>query len=898
MTIRKEQVLALLALLVSVWVARQYLEEPPMGPSVNPRKLEYTPIPVPASHLVTTPAPALVRTDLCTEPSETRPLPPRELAFPPRPPLSLAGLLLDPGPDYGHLWLLREDGTPVEGVVLQSAGEAAPNTPAPAVQEPDPNGETQAQKEERAARTLDRIYAGGQQRPFFGRIDPEGHDLYALEESGDFEGVELRMRLWSLSGGKFGNAQMFGTGPYKIDRIVLAGTLRNEVNRRVRKVKQDGSNQPELRALVLWLIEKAREDAWVYDEAQQYADLYYKLQGGDVDGLRLRQRVLRARGDLAGELEMLEGITGPNRESAFRYEALGVLKARLCLYADAEQDLRRAAQLAPTDARPHATLAEFLRQRGRSGEALVAAKRADQAFGSVQDADDCVRVARAIVGCELAVGDLEAARAALRHLGAEQAQPYLEGCIAYAAGQTAAALASFRQASATADSGAALLGQAACLLRDQKWQEAHDLFLRVADQEPLLRHRADTGLALLALRTSQLDQAQVWVDRALEANPQDPYAYYLRARTLRLSGQLQGAEEAVRATLKLRDDFVHAIAEMAALQAARAREGRGEEQAQAALSARRYGDRAVDLADKPAVELYELQGLYCFFAADAAAATAAFQHARDLAATEPEKLFAKGALAVVDYSRGLVDDSADMLQKLARDLPKDDPMRTWADATVADIEDHAQKEMLGDGFDRTDPGGIWEQARDGQTAPAIVGGWLTLSGPLSKTGPGEVYVDRIGAIKNGKNFLAVSVTMQVGNGQPLNDGFAGLRIEMQRDFRIQFGIRDGKPLLLVEDGQEGGQPGREQIKPELAGFDVHGEQELELRVVPHDEDRSQNRTFTLLATWNGVEVHRRDLKTLTANTRTELKTVLFAGGSRGNRIDVKFDDYRLERRKE
>lgn len=45
-------------------------------------------------------------------------------------------------------------------------------------------------------------------------------------------------------------------------------------------------------------------------------------------------------------------------------------------------------------------------------------------------------------------------------------------------------------------------------------------------------------------------------------------------------------------------------------------------------------------------------------------------------------------------------------------------------------------------------------------------------------------------------------------------------------------------------------------------------------------------------------MHTQDLVSLNGSSQTELKTILFAQGPKGGRCDVRFDDYRLERRKE
>lgn len=899
MALRKEQVLALLALFTVAMCGRGYFEEPAFTSRFAPTKAAYEPPPVAPAPLVTASGVPFARADFFTEPSETQPLPPRALEFPPRAPLSVAAVPLEIGPDYGHMWLLRLDGTPLDGVTITQGGDAAAAAPAaPAAPEAGPPQDRAAQ-EEQAARTYDRLWYGGLARPQFGLIEPENHDLFALEESGNFDGVKLKMRIYSLQQGKQGELRTYGIdAASRIDKIVLAGTLRNEIQKRVRKAQ--GYDLDKRRDLIAWLLDKAREDTSVYDEAMKQAEAYRKLPNGEAEGVRLIRRVHRARGDLAGELALLESLPTTGFDASFRFEGLGITKARLCLWADAEADLQKAVALKATDARPHAALAEFLRLRGRSGEALQCAKRAEQTIGSVPDPVEKARVARVIVACHLAVGDVDAARTVLQQQSPKgEDHAYLLGCVEYAAGQTGPALAAFRQAAGSADGGAALLGQAACLLRDNKGQEAHDLFLRVIDQDPMLRHRAATGLALLFLRIGQYESANQWLDRAFEADPQDPYAHYLRGRTLRLTGQIAAAADSLEAALQQRDDFVHALAEMGAVQATAALEGLGQEQDKAVLAARRYIDRAVALVKKPAVELCELQGLAAYVTADAKAAEAAFTKARDLASDERARWYGKGALAVVAYSRGLVEDAMDALERMGRDLGKDDALAKWAAMTMAAIDDHSQKETLGDTFEREDKGAIWSSDADGSIAPVIRNGRLLFRGTLTR---GDLAAQREGAVKRGKNFLAVGVTMQLGPAHASNDVIAGLGIELQSgrsgaaDFQVRVGIREGKPYMRIEDGRAENGAGAPPPDLVIPGFDPTARQAIELRVVPLGDE--QSRMLTLLVSWNGVVVHRRDLKGLSASTNTELKTLLFTSNGKGRMVDVAFDDYRLERRKE
>jgi tetratricopeptide (TPR) repeat protein len=895
MGVRKEQVLALASLAVVAWVWLGSGGEPGAARVSDPKWLTYEAPAPKGAPLLSGAAGRPARVDWFTEPRETRPLPPRDLPFPPLAPLSLCALPLEPGLDFGLGARLFESGQPVEGVALQPVAEVSGSgdPAAAAASGPGDAASRRAQLE----KTYDQVYVGALPNPLYGWVEVEGVEPWQIENLTNFDDHVVRLREFNTSKSRFDrNHQFDRNNPDKVRQVRLARTLHNEVMREVHRVPDDAGHLEDRAKLIGWLLGKAREAAWVYDHAWQQAQTYAQLSGGDLEGLRWQLRVLQARGDLAGEYALLDGLTGPHRDTAFRYEGLGRVKWQLGLHADAEADLRQALELGRTDPRPAAALIELLLDRGRSREVAPLVQRCEQHANLVLDAVERVRLVRAVVAGRLALGDTEAARAALALLPPERTQPYLAGCIAYAAGNLPLALDSFRLAVGGSDSAAAQLGQAATLARQGQWQAAYDLFAAVADQSPLWRHRAYCGEAYVCLRLGQNDTAVTMADRALEANPQDPYAHYLRARGLRLQGQLSAALDSVRAALRLRDDFVPAVAEMAVLQSQRANVGSAGEIAGALVQAMRYADRAVVLAGAPPIELLLQQGLLRFAAGQSREAAEAFTRARDATSAEGDRQLARGALAVIEYSRGLVDEALASLQRFT-ELPKDHAMRRWAETTIAAIEDHAEKEVLEDRFERGELGGIWPAERDGSACgPVLDGRRLFLRGKLSRTG--EVSVERKDAVKKAKNFLAVGIDLQLGAGHARGAGFAGLRIETARgsngqaDTQVVVGIREDKPHLRIVDNRE--EP--RLVDLAIPGFDPRARHSLEIRLVPRGD--AQSRLFALQVSWGGAVVHEQELKGLSGSSGGELRTVLFASGNRGNDLDAAFDDYRLERRKE
>ena len=95
---RKEQVLLILVVLLAAYCSTGYFEVQPLRVSYNPDPIEVEPSAFQEASLVDGDAAEMARRNFFTEPSETQPLPPRELEFPPRPPLSLCGMPLDSRP--------------------------------------------------------------------------------------------------------------------------------------------------------------------------------------------------------------------------------------------------------------------------------------------------------------------------------------------------------------------------------------------------------------------------------------------------------------------------------------------------------------------------------------------------------------------------------------------------------------------------------------------------------------------------------------------------------------------------------------------------------------------------------------------------------------------------------
>ncbi|MEC7584434.1 MAG: hypothetical protein VYE77_08955 [Planctomycetota bacterium] len=892
MALRKEQVLLLASLGVAALVWKYGGSDEWRAPRVNASKQDYEASKLPGAPIVDEAASDPSLRPWFREPSETQPLPPTDLPWPPRKPLFLVALPLHPGPDISRADMLRISGERVAGVT-RDVGEGTTGTIDDGGSQVSEPVQSREQKKRRWAQVYDQVYISGQSEPLFGIVTVPGVNKLDLQGMTDFSEVVVELLQFSLAKQELVGSMTFDASDrlQQVEKIVLAKTLRNEVGLRTREVPEEAAYHNKRLELIDWLMQKAQLEAWVYDVAlKQVAILEQK--GAGLQAQRAKARVLRAKGDLTGEFALYEGLEGSGPVGAFRHEGLGLLQARLGLHEAAEAELRKSIDMVSSDSRLFASLAQFLGDRGRPEEAAQMARRARAMIGSVSDGEEREEVVAIVVGAMLGVGDLEGARDAMLLFGGGTSAPksYLRACLDYAAGDVAKALDGFRNAAAAGYGAAAELGLAACQLRSEDWRDAALGLQAVVEEAPLLRSQALNGLALLHLRIGQNDRAVSLVERAIEVNPLDAYSYYLLGRAQSGQGMWQPALDAQMQALELRDDFVPALAEVANLHMVIARqENEPAEKARNALAAMRYSDRAAELAAVPMSDLAELQGLAHFFAADLRGADEAFRRAIDLAPAGSPNMFAQAGLVEVDYARQRTEDARNQLDRLT-ELPPDNPMRKWAEATALRIDKHAQKEQLDDRFARDEIGNVWQTR--GKPGPRVEGEQLIIRGRFDRTG--EVIAERRGAVQKAGRFLAVSVVMQCGTGHEAGQGFTGLQIQTQRggsgasNFVARIGLRDGKPHLMVQDGRAEAERRELEFTPD--GRPVS----LELRV----QERSDGRQFRLLCLWNGVVVHNQDLKTLSANTNTELETQLRVSGRSGQRVDVRFDDYHLERRKD
>ena len=114
---------------------------------------------------------------------------------------------------------------------------------------------------------------------------------------------------------------------------------------------------------------------------------------------------------------------------------------------------------------------------------------------------------------------------------------------------------------------------------------------------------------------------------------------------------------------------------------------------------------------------------------------------------------------------------------------------------------------------------------------------------------------------------------------------------------MKYGLRGGVPYLLIWDGRSNDPKKLAEREPvaglvdQLALFDASAPQVVQLSV----EEETAG-TFILVASWNGVVVHRRKLTMLRPASGGELEVELFAEDLSRLPVRVIFDDFKLVRR--
>lgn len=889
MSLRKEQYLFLVAVLIAAWLGITFeVGKPPRRSS--PAGMPDVTFSSKAS-IIADPARATSNPkELFLEPSETRDLEPKQdLPFPAMKKLPVVLLPLPLGQHPGALSGLRRAVVVLPARTVSGQGAVDKSDADSSVEAQASGGSSSASSDDPALR-YDRLFKRDGQS-FWGLFlgtEQQKFEL-ALNPAGFRDGVTVKFQ-WIRHRDGSRNGPPWALDAKDCQKLEIAKTLRNEVGLESTRLPPAKHNTSKQREFILYLLQKGRLEPWVFQAALKRAQTYLTFATPREEGLLYVAKVLRAMGDLDGEWKLFKNLDKELKGSSFQARGLGLVEARLGLDRLAEKHLREAVETnIPIDPRNYAALATYLLDRGRAVESVEFARKAVD-FMSRRDPIKAEQVGfrTLLVRALLAVGDLKGADEA-KETGA-LSDPYLlneakyqDACVAYAKQDFANAMETFQECYASGLLPDALLGLAACKFAKGDVDGALADFDRCGEENPRMRHLALAGSGLvLGQIKGEGANALEKIDASLVANPVHPYTLYLQGRQRRFAGDAQGSVVALKQSLREQDGFIEALAELTETYMTIYRSS-GD--AGALLSAIRYVDRLVELDQKLGTKdvlFLEMQGKIHFEARDLRVARRAFE-----AGEKTGSKFCQVGLALQDYLQKRADRSEDRLGRMVRDLKPDDPLRLHIEKLLDDMLEHANKEQVEDEFRTADLGRIWVSDGSGSTQLKPKDGVLRVQGELRNDDP--VYAIR--PLAGPGRFVEFSIDMKVDTAVE----FAGAVIEIPgrgatpSRFQIKLGVDDrGKVLLAMVDGSTAQEPMRTNIDV------VRGEwHTLRLRTYA-DPSKKKGPALFLRVTYDDHVLSDARVKTLRRNAgaNTAFNTGVRVEGRRRSTIDVSFRNFR------
>ena len=533
--------------------------------------------------------------------------------------------------------------------------------------------------------------------------------------------------------------------------FAFAKTLRNEIELTVREMRGASAGRTvELRDHVAWLLENGMQEPVAFGYAEEHARQLISLAPDDaLNWLALGtvwERTFRfdeaftMYAQLAGEPLPGEAPNLGLNIQAGRFETVAAMRVamarilrRIGVDQDAENLLRSADALQPGDAAALTGLGVLLLDQGRSAEALDPLERV-AAMPFNRSSRVALRAGYELGRAYLALGRWDdAAKSFSDNARAAGSDPHGakarqgEIAAAYLGGKFGEALQLADDAITEDGAIPALLylrglatgadrGSAAELVRDLR---------AAAEGAPLDAAPPLAALAFYYDLMGMSTEADETLARALELDPELPYARYLQARWAARDGQLDEASSTLRSLVANSPRCAAALAELGWLLHQQSAYEAAEVAFRRAVAAQPSNpsqpDAWSDLAMRRGLNQVELSSW-----------EAAGDHFREALALQPNLYAAQNGLALVAYSEGdLAQAISDFsyLQDNLRQSPND-PQAQYAALWQERAQKHATLRLWEDPFDgnRLRPG--WEvqqMARNG-VGPALRDGRLVING--------------------------------------------------------------------------------------------------------------------------------------------------------------------------
>jgi tetratricopeptide (TPR) repeat protein len=864
--------------------------------------------------------------ELFSPPSDTEPLPPLELVTPPRMPLAALRPPPEPGPMpklFGRF--LREDAKTFDAPDLfaqETAGDDTADASAPAS---SPSGGTSKSSPHASSSTP----AGGPPSSAPANVaDARGSQELSPQERADrvagYKKLYDWVRIVELKFGQIRNPDRFALAKHPNEEILFvefnpATGLPRLPGQAPIPFKRENVAEFGFADTIVNQIELRRAEfgdplsAGEYDQAILFGRWCLEQRLETPRALEVAEEIFRRAMPVLKEDPLPHIGLARCYEAGFQFEkafqeyssllngshgrdplvliSMAMLEARFRMYERAEARFADAERYGRTQWPVQWRYGQFLLQRGRASEAVAHLRLANQNEPSGAEFKHDRALMRADLGAALlAQGDVK--EAADWFDKSHQADPQEQSALA---GLISSSLLS-GAAGASSNGGSSALSAAAELTsvefdvliataieqmshRDAaSAKKAKAALLLAAAADPLRAFEPWRALSYLAEITNNAEDALRYIELAYENNPTDAWTLYQRGRIHAQRDDLAGAHDSLARALDQELDFPDALAAMGDVAYRR-----GDN-----ASAERYLERSVSLDPKQS-NVIALRGLNFLQLGALNDAEQMFTKALDVEHDQPT---AWNGLAWCFYRKG---DATAALAKL-RDLddnrrtyPEDDPHRVWARGQIARIQDHLEKVVWTDRFERNALRNDWTVEETDGPQFTIHDGLVTLKGAFSKSNGRARMWKKYSA----GSFVAIEARLTVRGGTTSRVGLFVSREsaragESQVEAEVTLSRHNdaAKNMIqtrVIKRGEE------KTAHADVSGFDW----KLDTPVLVRIERTGESSDTKVRLLVDGIPV--LDGKPMTGYGRTnmEVRAGIFAEGDTGRQVQVDVDDVQI-----
>lgn len=779
MEIRREQVVFLVAAGILGWMTYSKVSvKDKRGGSGSAAPPELVNHPAPDLGLVT----ARTRDwddidrELLEPPRDTRPLPPLEVVLPPLEPIPALLPPPVPGPEarlFGSFLRVRPEVEEVVGLFAADSAEAIDEAESEDLAALDDLAVDALSPEEQVEliQSWKRVYdwiTDGQLK--FGQITNEARYRLTREPDRPIQFLEFDPRT---------GAPRFGNQPpiaYERSRIVEFGFADTVANRmELRAIDFEGQlslgDYSQALAFAEWCVEKRLEAP----RALQVAESVYRRAepfASDDPAPQLGlARCYEAGFQFEKAFQLYKQLLGGGFDKhPVVHTRLAELEARFRLFAQAEARYREAERWGRASYELQWSYGRFLIERGRAAEAIEHLRAANKFAPSDREFKSArvgmrVDLGRALVASGEVAEGLSWFSKATQLDG--ESQLALAGTIAatlctdVSQGRLNGSSTPTLEADGGLGTGGAifelLVNSGVQKLAQKEYLEAEQSLRLAAEADPLRAYVPWRALSFLATQTGYNEDALTFIDLAYENNPVDPYTLYQRGRVLMDRGDLSGAAEFFVLALDRELQFPEALA---ALGEIAHRQGAFDD-------ADLYLERALSI-DPALVDVRALRGLNFLELADVEAARAEFDQVLDDARDHPT---ARSGRAWCIYLSGDAPEAITTFAELddaRRGFPEDDAHRVYAKAMIETIQDHQEKSVWTDIFNRASLGNSWVIDESGGPTVTLVDGAVNLSGQFDSSR--NSLKTRLYRERGAAEFVSLEVELVVDAGGRARSG--------------------------------------------------------------------------------------------------------------------------------